>query len=82
MLLHDRFLQHVISDGGAAPSTEQLPDMLYQWYAWAVQQSDLSEHEQELCYRPGLPVEQYERARFGEAKFAATTVEGAKYAKY
>ena len=79
--LWDRFLQHVISEGGAAPSKEQLPDMLYQWYDWAAQQSDLSEYEQELCYGPDLAVEQYDRARFGEAKFAATTVEGAKYAR-
>ena len=52
-----------------------------QWYAWALEQSDLRYAEKELCFGPELALQQFDRALFGEAKFAATRVEGAKYAR-
>ncbi|KAL3130649.1 hypothetical protein ABBQ38_008040 [Trebouxia sp. C0009 RCD-2024] len=79
--LWDKFKQQQLEEGWSAPTKEQLPEWLYQWDAWAQQQPDLSDHEKDLCYGPDLAVDHFDRALFGEVKFAATTLEGAKFAR-
>ncbi|KAL3138912.1 hypothetical protein ABBQ32_005732 [Trebouxia sp. C0010 RCD-2024] len=79
--LWDKFTCQQLQEGRSAPTKEQLSAWLYQWDAWAQQQPYLSDHEKDLCYGPDLAVDQFDRALFGEVKFAATTVEGAKFAR-
>ena len=79
--LWDRFMQDQLAEGIPAPTKQQLPESLRQWYAWALEQSNLRYAERELSFGPELALQQFDRALFGEAKFAATRVEGAKYAR-
>ena len=74
-------MQDQLAEGMPAPNKEQLPESLRQWYAWALERSDLRHAEKELCFDPELALQQFDHALFGEAKFAATQMEGAKYTR-
>jgi len=79
--LWDRFLQDYLDGGYSAPTKNQLPDALDDWAQWALQQDDLSENEQVLCYGPQLSLQQYDKATIGEAGFVASCAERAKFAR-
>ena len=76
--LWDKFLEET---DRAQPTKRQLPDALDAWRAWALQQADLSEDEQTLCYGPGLSVQEFDRATIGNSTFACMRVEKAKFSR-
>ena len=79
--LWDTFLQHYLVGGYTAPTKDGLPAALNDWATWGANQDDLTEQQQELCFGPQRKLQQFDSATIAEAKFVASRVEGAKFAR-